>query len=553
MDWIIEFDICALLITSLILWVLHRRKELTTMQNITFRVLLILTLVAAVSDLVRIYSIEHTTSLPLWLNYIIQLAYAIPFTSIPMVYYLYVASLTIQHRIITKTRIIVTATPYAIAFLLILTSPLTHWHIYFNDALEYCHGWAVYVTYALSSFYIILCFIDVRRYKKRLSVMQITTIILICFICAASVLLQVIVGNLMLVPFSVSFCCLLACFTLQSPLRAYNATTGTFTLKTFELMLLTLFRKKKNFTVFCMEPQNYGKLYETLGTNATEALSVTLVSTLREIAQNAPIYRLSGLRFALITEQTAEELKPSIERFLEQYKTPFKLPGISLTVTPIMCVVEAPEAASYPEDIMNAIQDALTEAHLTDSDPHLVHSGEVSLIRRRRESAIRHILKRAIQKEEFAIHYQPIYSVRERRFVAAEALLRLSEKSLGEISPAEFVPIAQKTGILPEISRIVIEQVCAFIATNRLWEKGIRHIGINLTSPECVNELLPTEATRIMDRYHIPCNMINFEVTDSAIQDNLRHFPETIRDMYALGTGFTLDSFSSIFSEGDIA
>ena len=97
MDWIIEFDICALLITALILWVLHRRKDLMTMQNITFRVLLVLTLTAATFDLLSIYAIEHVTELPLWLNYIIQLMYVLPFTSIPMVYYIYVISLTIQN------------------------------------------------------------------------------------------------------------------------------------------------------------------------------------------------------------------------------------------------------------------------------------------------------------------------------------------------------------------------------------------------------------------------------------------------------------------------
>lgn len=519
------------------------------MQNITFRVLLVLTLISATFDLLSIYAIEHVTELPLWLNYIIQLMYALPFTAIPMVYYIYVVSLTIQNRIITKARIALMGVPYTLAFLLIITSPFTHWHIYFNDSLKYCHGWAVYVTYALSFFYIILCFIDIRHYKKRLNTMQITTIILICFICAASVLLQLFIGNLMIVSFAVSFCILLACFTLQSPLRAYNATTGTFTLKSFELMLLTLFRKKKSFTVFCMEPQHYGKLYETLGTATTEALSIAVASTLRELAQGKPIYRLSGLRFALITEQTAAELQPSIDRFLERYKEPFKLAGTTISLTPVMCTVEAPEAASYLEDVMNAIQDALSEAQLTDSDPHLVRSGEVSLIRRRRERAICHVLKRAIQKEEFVIHYQPIYSVRERRLVAAEALLRLSEKSLGDIPPAEFIPIAEKTGIMPQISRIVIEQVCSFIATNRLWEKGIRHIGINLTSPQCINDLLPTEATRIMDRYHIPCNMIRFEVTETAVLGNLKRFPEIIHDMAALGTGFTLDAFSSAFSE----
>lgn len=552
MDWIIEFDICALLITGLLLWVIHRRKELPSMRNYTFRLLLTLTLLAAIFDLASIYAIEYATEIPLWLNYVIQLMYSIPFTSIPMLYYLYVISLTIQNRIITKSRIALIVIPYAIEVLFILTTPLTHWHLYFNDSLQYCHGWAVYVTYALSFFYIVLCFIDISHYKKLLNTMQITAIILICFACATAVLLQLFIGNLLIVCFTVAFCTLFACFTLQSPLRVYNATTGTFTLMSFESSLFSLFRKKKPFTVFCMEPQHYGKLYETLGSAASEELSVAIANSLHELAPKKPLYRLSGLRFALITEQPATELRPLIDGIIARYKNPFKLGGATLSLTPIMCTIQMPEAANYLEDVMNAIHDSLSEAHQIDSEVHLIHAGESALIRRRRESAIGHVLKRAIQKEEFTIHYQPIYSVRERRFVAAEALLRLSEKSLGEISPEEFIPIAEKIGIMPQISRIVIEQVCVFIANNRLWEKGIRHIGINLTSPECLNELLPTEVTRIMDRYHIPCSMINFEVTENATQTNKKLFLENSRQLSGLGTIFTLDAFHTALSKNNV-
>lgn len=522
------------------------------MRNYTFRILLALTLVAAVFDLASIYAIEHATEIPLWLNYIIQLMYAIPFTSIPMLYYLYVISLTVQNRIITKSRVALIVVPYAIEFLFIITTPFTHWHFYFNDSLQYCHGWAVYVTYALSFFYILLCFIDISHYKKLLTTMQITAIVLICFACATSVLLQLVFGNLMIVCFAVAFCALFACFTLQSPLRVYNATTGTFTLKSFEAMLLSLFRKKKPFTVFCMEPQHYGKLYETLGATASEELSVFIAHSLHELAPGKPLYRLSGLRFALITEQSAKELQALIDGVINRYQNPIKLNGATLSLIPIMCTVQMPEAANYLDDVMNAIQDSLSEAHLLDSDVHLIHSGEAALIHRRRESAIGHVLKRAVQKEEFTIHYQPIYSVRERRFVAAEALLRLSEKSLGDISPSEFIPIAEKIGIMPQISRIVIEQVCAFIANNRLWEKGIRHIGINLTSPECIRELLSSEVTRIMDRYHIPCNMINFEVTETAAHTDPKLFLERARHLSGLGTLFTFDAFHGAISKDNI-
>lgn len=550
MDWIIELDICALLITSLILLVVFQKKDLPTMKNITFGVLMILTFLASLFDLVSVYCIENVTRVPLWLNYILQMMYSIPFTAIPMVYYIYVMSLTIQSRIVTKSRIALIVIPYAIELLLVLTTPFTHWHFHFNDALQYTHGWAVYVTYGLSFFYIILCFIDVAQYKKRLTLMQITTIMLICFACAAAVFVQLFFNNLLLVCFVVAFSSLVACFTIQNSNRGYNAITGTFTLKSFEFMLLTLFRKKKNFTVFCLEPKNYSRFYETLDVNALEELAVYTAGTIRTLARGKEVYRLSTFRFALIWDTPAEELQSFVSELTEQYQHPFRMGTKPIYLTPVMCTVQVPEAAGYLEDVMSAIHNALEQAQQLDrSDVNLVRSDEAALIRRRREIAISHVLKRAIQREEFIIHYQPIYSARERRYVAAEALLRLSEKSLGDIPPSEFIPIAEKLGIMPQISRIVLEQVCAFIADNRLWEKGIRHIGINLTSPDCINELLPTEATRIMDRYHIPCNMINFEVTETAIHDLLKRFPDIVGTMSSLGTNFTLDAFYSSASE----
>lgn len=550
MDWIIELDICALLITSLILWVIFQRRELPTMKNITFVILIVLTFLASLFDLVSVYAIEHVDTIPLGLNYFLQMLYSIPFISIPMVYYIYIMSMTIQNRIISRGRIALIVVTYGIELFLVLTTPFTHWHFYFNEAMEYSHGWGVYVTYGLSFFFIVLCLIDITHYKKRLSVKQTAIILLICFACAAGVFVQLFFNQVLLVCFVVAFCELVACFTIQDSNRSFNASTGTFTLKSFEFMLLTLFRQKKSFTVFCLEPKNYSKLNETLSVNTLDELAIYIASSLRDLAPKNLVYRLSPFRFALVTEQSPDELAPLIDELVERYQHPFRADGISLYLTPVMCTVRVPEAASYLEDVMNAVQDALHQAQkMEDSELHLVHSGESSLIHRRRENAITHVLRRAIQREEFVIHYQPIYSSRERRFVAAEALLRLTEKSLGDIPPSEFIPIAEKTGIMPQISRIVIEQVCTFIADNRLWEKGIRHIGINLTTSECINELLPTEAARIMDRYHIPCNMINFEVTESAIQDHNKRFLETVRSMSSLGTTFTLDASYSAFSE----
>ena len=134
---------------------------------------------------------------------------------------------------------------------------------------------------------------------------------------------------------------------------------------------------------------------------------------------------------------------------------------------------------SNKEEIMNSIGFSLAQAKKNNVFD-VVWATREGIESFQRQSMITHILKRAIRNREFEVFYQPIYSTRDNSFLAAEALIRLKDEKLGFISPDEFVPIAEKNGLILEIGDIVFEKVCGALDKKNLYK--------NKTSAQYQNE-----------------------------------------------------------------
>ena len=122
--------------------------------------------------------------------------------------------------------------------------------------------------------------------------------------------------------------------------------------------------------------------------------------------------------------------------------------------------------------------------------------------------------------------------------------MRLYDKELGEIEPEEFIPIAERNGSILKIGQFVFESVCAFIAENKLREKGIQYIGVNLSDIQCMQDHLAIDMLQIMREYQIPYDSIDFEIRESAQQTN-GSFVQQMQQMMLEGVTFSMDNFGT--------
>ena len=101
-------------------------------------------------------------------------------------------------------------------------------------------------------------------------------------------------------------------------------------------------------------------------------------------------------------------------------------------------------------------------------------------------NAMEDILKRGLESRSFQVYYQPIYSIEKKRFVSAEALIRLIDPEYGFIPPNLFIPFSEKNGAINRIGDIVLDNVCRFISSDRFKELGLDYIEINLSVVQCM-------------------------------------------------------------------
>jgi EAL domain-containing protein (putative c-di-GMP-specific phosphodiesterase class I) len=160
-------------------------------------------------------------------------------------------------------------------------------------------------------------------------------------------------------------------------------------------------------------------------------------------------------------------------------------------------------------------------------------------------------IRKALLTESFEMYYQPIYHVESQSIESGEALVRLYDSELGQISPGEFIPIAEQGGLILQLSELIFKKVFAFISQNDLQKKGIAYIEINLSMVQCMQESFADMLSAMMKDYGVESNRINLEVTETAAVSMPRRLRENMSDLYERGIRFSLDDFGTGYSNID--
>lgn len=158
------------------------------------------------------------------------------------------------------------------------------------------------------------------------------------------------------------------------------------------------------------------------------------------------------------------------------------------------------------------------------------------------------IIEAALSGNRFEVYYQPIYSVEEKKFHSAEALIRLKDEKYGFISPEIFIPVAEKSGAIHKIGDFVLEQVCAFIASDEYKKLGLSYIEVNLSVVQCMQPKLANHIMDILTRYGVRPEQLNLEITETAASISQQALEDNIEDLTNMGMKFSLDDFGTGYS-----
>lgn len=166
----------------------------------------------------------------------------------------------------------------------------------------------------------------------------------------------------------------------------------------------------------------------------------------------------------------------------------------------------------------------------------------------RRITEVENLIHRSLNNSGFEIYYQPLYNVCDGNFTEAEALLRLRDPNSNFISPEEFIPIAEQSGLIMDIGNFVLDGVCKYIRSMLKCSADIDTISVNLSVVQLMQDDVVPRLMDIIRRNGISPNRILFEVTESTLVSDYEQIGEKLREMNERGVQFALDDFGTGYS-----
>ncbi|HEX6550789.1 MAG TPA: EAL domain-containing protein [Gammaproteobacteria bacterium] len=266
----------------------------------------------------------------------------------------------------------------------------------------------------------------------------------------------------------------------------------------------------------------------------------------RTLGERDTVARLSGDEFIMLIEDSEdrEEVQALAERILRVIGRPMLLGSTELRVTAsvgiTMLAVDSPDTKSLLANADTALYRAKHRGRnrfqFFTPDMH-----EAALQRLARELELR----KALQRSELVLHYQPLYDMPSGKLIGVEALVRWHSHEFGLVPPSEFIPLAEDTGLIIPIGEWVLHQACEQAARWRELTNGQFHMAVNLSARQFTMPDLAGTVGRILGETGLPPQALLLEITETVALSNEDNNLEVLRKLRGMGIRIALDDFGT--------
>ena len=311
-------------------------------------------------------------------------------------------------------------------------------------------------------------------------------------------------------------------------------------------------RDRKCIAVLFMDVDNFKAINDSLGHELGDDLLVQISRRLRGcVRPGDTAARLSGDEFTVLLEEVAHasDAVYVAERIADELQKPFDLDGREIAVTASTGIALNDPSSKQPTGLLRDADVAMYQAKKAKLRYKVFHPDMHEKALERLE--LKGDLRRAIEKKDFRVHYQPKVLLGTGRIAGVEALVRWGSPERGLVMPCEFVPVAEETGMILSIGEQVLEEACQ---QAREWEE--RHalppewkVCVNLSARQFHNpELLVRDVGRVLHRTGLQANRLQLEITESMVMEHEQRAVDTLRELRALGIKIAIDDFGTGYS-----
>jgi len=313
-------------------------------------------------------------------------------------------------------------------------------------------------------------------------------------------------------------------------------------------------RQGRGLVLLYVDIDNFKEVNDSFGHDTGDRVLETLSERLaRVLPKEAVAGRLAGDEFAIFAEgfdgeQARHDAAADLARLvLDEVAKPVHLPGNEIDVTASIGIALVPEHADNVIDLIRNADAAMYHAKRQGRNCHVFYVPEMNAAAVER-LLLKAKLRRALEREEFVVRYQPKVDLASGEVVGAEALLRWRLPGHGEIAPSQFIPLAEESRLIADIGAWVLNQVCADFASWRERISDPGRIAINLSLKELNQASFIPHCRSVFEQHKVAPSCVELEITETTLMLDAERTLPLLDELRAMGVHLSIDDFGTGYS-----
>jgi diguanylate cyclase (GGDEF)-like protein/PAS domain S-box-containing protein len=310
--------------------------------------------------------------------------------------------------------------------------------------------------------------------------------------------------------------------------------------------------KNYRFAVLFLDLDRFKVINDSLGHVVGDKLLVAIAGRLKNCVRPRDVVaRLGGDEFTVLLNRSGEDhdVTRVAERIQNALCEPFRVDGYEVFTSASIGVIVSDEIVRQPEDFLRDADTAMYRAKESGKAryeifDHAMHVRNMSLLR------VENDLRKALDRKEFRVFYQPIVNLETGEIEELEALIRWQHPEYGLIAPNEFISVAEETGLIIPIGKWILEEACRQIT---VWQNLFPRVkplsvSVNLSAKQLMHPALTAQVREILAKTGLKARYLNLEVTETTVMDHSETATSVLNDLSALGISLSTDDFGTGYS-----
>lgn len=534
----IQVQCCGIILLLVFLYFFVRQKKLHLSTGTAFFRTLIAALFSITMDALSIVAICNMDMLPLSLVRFICKTYLTSLIFLAFCAVHYICTDIYTRRVEYRKMLYCNGIVGMIGAPLIYILPIS---IYYDTAtrIVYTYGPSVLVAYGSAVIYLIINLFLLMRKKSIILHGRRNAMLFWMLIWVGAAIIQFFHNEILIVGFASAVGIMVLYIKLENPETNLDRQTGLFNQTALTRYMRQLSNKEKHFSIVLLILEY--SFYKNISQESETAAEMEMIRFISALP-GTMVFKSSGDEILLLYENR-KEAEEGLKVLRKRFERGWGKDG-SVFQRPFWIYLPDSAVIRDVKDMPPLIK------HVRQNSKELIDNGFLQIdeglaLEMYQTREMEQVIFNAIEQNWITVHYQPIYSTDEKRFTSAEALVRITNENGEVVPPYDFVWVAEKNGMMLRLGEIIFETVCRFIKENNPAQYGIQYIEVNLSAIQCAYDLLADTYIAIMEKYGVPPQLINLEITETAALGAKKTVQENMNKLIDYGVSFSLDDFGT--------